>query len=223
MKWVTIAVLGLALATTALAGDNTNKIIKTKISGPGDGQPFEGIVNDDAGDPLLVLKCSELEMGKKNVEIRWLDPEHMPKAEDKLYFTWGETVKECAVEANCVGLAQLRNFYPEGKSTITVRVVFVGHVANRVKLGTIKPDYFIPVANSPGFWGSVIDDSGLKGKVEEGIQTPKYLDLSEYGAKVTVDTKNYEATFTWTYDPADGFIIEDGQLEIGLIQYQKPE
>ncbi len=102
-----------------------------------------------------------------------------------------------------------------------MRVVFVGHVANRVKLGTINPEDIIPVANSPGYWGSVVNAKGLKGKQEEGTPKPKYLDLTEYGAEVEVDTENYEATFTWTYQPTQGFYITDGQLDIGLIQYRK--
>jgi len=66
-----------------------------------------------------------------------------------------------------------------------------------------------------------VNPKGLKGKQEEGIPTPKYLDLTEYGAKVEVDAENYEATFTWTYEPAKGFYVTDGQLDIGLVQYQK--
>jgi hypothetical protein len=221
MRWALAILAALALAGAAFAGENTGKIISTKVSGPGDGQPFETIVNDAAGNPLMHIKCSEVGEGKKNIKVYWLDPEHMPDAEAKFYFTWDDKIQELAVEKNCVGLVQLRDFYPQGKSTITMRVVFVGHVANRVKLRTIKPENIIPVANSPGYWGSVVDAKGLKGKQEEGTPTPKYLDLTEYGAKVDVDTENYEAAFTWTYEPTEGFYITDGQLDIGLIQYQK--
>ncbi len=221
MRRILVGLTALALAAAAFAGENTGKIISTKVSGPGDGEPFETIVNDAAGNPLMDIKCSGVGQGKKDVKVYWLDPEHMPDAEAKFYFTWGNVVKEVLVGKNCVGLAQFRDFYPEGKATITMRVVFVGQVANRVKLGNIKPEYLIPVANSPGFWGSVVNPKGLKGKLEEGIATPKYLDLTEYGAKVEVDTENYEATFTWTYEPTEGFLITDGQLDIGLIQYQK--
>lgn len=221
MKWALVSFITLALAASAFAGENTGKIITEKFSGPGDGKPFEAIVNDAEGNPLMNLTCSVVEKGKKDVKVYWLDPEHMPDDQATFYFTWGDTVKEVGVKKNCVGLAQLRNFYPEGQATITMRIVFVGQVANRVKEGAIKPEYFIPVANTPGFWGSVIDNKGLDGTMEEGIQSPKYLDLTEYGAEVTVDTKNYEATFTWTYDPGTGFTVQDGQLDIGLIQYQK--
>ncbi len=221
MRWALFCGIGLALAVSAFAGENTGEIVTAKFSGPGDGKPFEAIINDDAGNVLMDVKCSEVERGKKDVRVYWLAPEHMPDAEASFYFTWGDTVKELNVKKNCVGLAQLRNFYPEGQATITMRIVFVGQVANRVKLGTIKPEYFIPVANTPGFWGSAVNDKGLEGNLEEGIETPKYLDLTEYGAEVNVDTENYEATFTWTYDPTTGFAVQDGQLGIGLIQYQK--
>ncbi len=222
MKRILVGLTALALAAAAFAGENTGKIISTKISGPGDGEPFETVVNDAAGNPLMTIECSGVAQGKKDVKVYWLDPEHMPDDEAKFYFTWGNVVKEVEVGKNCVGLAQLRNFYPEGKATITMRVVFVGNVANRIKPGLIKPEYIIPVANSPGFWGSVVNSKGLKGKREEGISTPKYLDLTEYGAKVEVDTESYEATLTWTYEPIeDGFFITDGQFDIGLIQYQK--
>jgi hypothetical protein len=221
MKWALVSCLALALAAATFAGENTGKIITAKYSGPGDGKPFEAIINDDAGNPLADIKCSEVERGKKDIKVYWLDPEHMPDAEANFYFTWGTVVQELNVEKNCVGIVQLRNFYPEGKATITARVVFVGHVANRVKLGNIKPAYFIPVANTPGQWGSAVNAKGLEGKLEEGVDTPKYLDLTEYGAKVVVDAQNYEATFTWTYDPSTGFAVTDGQLDIGLIQFQK--
>lgn len=221
MRWAIVSLAALALASAAFAGENTGKIISTKIAGPGGGNPFEIVVNDAFDNPLMHVKCSEVAEGKKDVKVYWLDPEHMPDAEAKFYFTWGDKVEEVLVGKNCVGLAQFRDFYPQGKATITMRVVFVGQVANRVKLGTIKPGNIIPVANSPGYWGSAVNPKGLKGKKEEGIPTPKYLDLTEYGAKVEVDTENYEATFTWTYDPAKGFYITDGQLDIGLVQYQK--
>ncbi len=103
-----------------------------------------------------------------------------------------------------------------------MRVVFVGHVANRIGLGAIKPEYITPVANTPGDWDSVVNNKGLKGKRAGGIVKPKYFDLTEYGAKVKVtNTENYEATFTYTYEPDTGFHIWDGQLDIGLIAYQK--
>lgn len=221
MRCVLVSLAALALAAGAFAGENTGKIVETKVAGPGDGQPFETVVNDAAGNPLADIACSELELGKKDVKIYWLDPEHMPAADAKFYFTWGDNVEECTVEENCVGLGQFRNLFLEGQSTVTMRVVFVGHVANRLKLGTIKAANFIPVANTPGQWGSVVNTSGLKGTLEEGLPGPKYLDLTEYGAAVSVDAQNYEATFTWTYDPALGFIIEDGQLELGLVVVQK--
>jgi len=221
MKRAIIILAAFALAATAFAGENTGKIIKTKFAGPGDGQPFEAVVNDDFGKPLMDIKCSDLERGEKDVPLYWLDPEHMPKAEAEFQFTWSDKVEDCVVESNCVGLVQLQNFFVEGGATITMRVVFVGHVANRVKLGVIKPEYIIPVANTPGEWDSVINTKGIKGKREGGIVKPKYLDLTEYGAKVTVDTENYEATFTWTYEPDKGFRIWDGQLDIGLVSYQK--
>ena len=221
MRWAIVCGIALALAVSAFAGENTGKVITAKFSGPGDGKPFEAIVNDGAGNVLMDIKCSEVELGKKDVKVSWLDPEHMPDAEAVFYFTWGDTVKELSVKKNCVGLVQLRNFYPEGQATITMRIVFVGQVANRVKLGTIKPDYFIPVANRPGFWGSAVNAKGLEGKREEGIQTPKYLDLTEYGAEVNAGAEKYEATFTWTYEPTKCFTVQDGQLDIGLIQYQK--
>jgi hypothetical protein len=216
-----VGLTALALAATAFAGENTGKILESKFSGPGDAQPFEAAASDAAGNPLVDLKCSEVSQGTKDVKFYWLDPEHMPDADAKFYYTWGDNVEEILVGKNCIGLAQLRDFYPDGKATFTMRIVFVGQVANRVKLGNIKPEYIIPVANSPGFWGSVINEKGLKGKREGGLPGPKYLDLTEYGAKVEVDAKNYEATFTWTYEPAGGFLITDGQLDIGLIQYQK--
>jgi len=221
MRWVLVCGIALALAVSAFAGENTGKIVTAKFSGPGDGKPFEAIVNDGAGNVLMDVKCSEVERGKKDVKVYWLDPEHMPDAEASFYFTWGNTVKELNVENNCVGIVQLRNFYPEGKATITMRIVFVGHVANRLKYGTIKPEYFIPVANTPGRWGSAVNAKGLEGKREEGIDTPKYLDLTEYGAEVNAGAEKYEATFTWTYDPITGLAVIDGQLDIGLIQYQK--
>ena len=221
MKWALVSCLGLALAATAFAGDNTGEIITAKFSGPGDGEPFEAIINDAAGNPLMHLKCSEVDQGTKDVKAYWLDPEHMPKAEASFYFTWTDTVKKLTVEKNCIGLLQLRNFYPEGQATITMRVVFVGQVANRMKYGNVKPEYIIPVANSPGYWGSTVNAKNLTGTLEEGIDTPKYLDLTEYGAEVAVDTKNNEATFTWTYDPTNGPVVRDGQLDIGLIQFQK--
>ena len=221
MRWMLVGLTALALAATVFAGENTGKILSSKFPGPGDNEPFEAAASDAAGNPLMDLKCSEVGEGKKDVKLYWLDPEHMPDADAKFYFTWGNVVEEVLVGKNCVGLVQLRDFYPEGKATITMRVVFVGNVANRVKLGSIKPGYIIPVANSPGYWGSAVNDKSLKGKREEGIPTPKYLDLTEYGAKVEVDTTNYEATFTWTYEPTAGFMVTDGQLDIGLIQYQK--
>lgn len=221
MRYLLVGLTALALAAAAFAGENTGEIIETKIPGPGDGQVFETILNDAAGNPLMHLKCTAVGQGKKDVKLYWLDPEHMPDAEAKFYFTWGDTVKEVLVGKNCIGLAQFRNFYPEGKATITMRIVFVGNVANRMKLGNIKPEYIVPVANSPGYWGSVINDKGLKGKREEGIPTPKYLDLTEYGATLEVDAGKYEATFTWKYEPVQGFMITDGQLDIGLIQYQR--
>jgi hypothetical protein len=221
MRYLLVGLTALALAAAAFAGENTGEIISTKVPGPGDGQAFETILNDAGGNPLMHVKCTAVGQGKKDVKLYWLDPEHMPDAEAKFYFTWGDKVKEVLVGKNCIGLAQFRDFYPEGKATITMRVVFVGQVANRVKLGNIKADYIVPVANSPGYWGSVINDKGLKGKREEGIPTPKYLDLTEYGATLEVDTTNYEATFTWKYEPTQGFMITDGQLDIGLIQYQR--
>jgi hypothetical protein len=221
MRWALVSLAALALAAAAFAGENTGKLISTKSAGPGDGQPFETVVNDAAGNPLMHFEDTAVGQGKKDVKVYWLDPEHMPDEDAKFYFTWTDKVKEVLVGKNCVGLAQFRDLYPEGKSTITMRVVFVGNVANRLKLGTIKPEYIIPVANSPGQWGSVINPKGLKGKLEEGIPTPKYLDLTEYGAKVEVDSENYEATFTWTYEPTRGFLIIDGQLDIGFIQYQR--
>ncbi len=220
MRWALVSLAALALAAAAFAGENTGKIISTKVAGPGDGEPFETVVNDAAGNPLMHVTCTAVAEGKKDVKVYWLDPEHMP-ADAPFYFTWQNKVKEVVVGKNCVGLAQFQNFHPEGKATITMRVVFVGNVANRVKLGNIKPEYIIPVANTPGQWGSVVNTNGLKGTLEEGVQTPKYLDLTEYGAKVDVDTNNYEATLTWTYEPAQGFMIAEGQLDIGLIQYQR--
>ncbi len=217
MRLFFVGLVALALAAGVFAGENAGKIISTKVAGPGDGQPFETVVNDAADNPLAAIKCTELERGKKDVKIYWLDPEHMPDAEAAFGFTWGDKIEPLTVEKNCVGLAQLRNFYVEGQATVTMRVVFVGHVANRLKLGTIKAEDFVPVANTPGQWGSVVNAKGLKGELEENLSAPKYLDLSEYGATVDVDATNYEATFSWTYDPAKGFIIENGQLDIGLV------
>ena len=221
MRWLIVSVGVLALAGAAFAGENTGKIISTKFAGPGDGKPFEAIVNDAHDNPLVNIKCSDLEQGKKDVKVYWLDPEHMPDEDAEFYFTWASKVEEVLVGQNCIGLVQLQNFYPEGMATITMRVSFVGNVANRIKYGNINPANIVPVANSPGQWGSVINTKGIKGKLVEGTPTPKYLDLTEYGVEVDVDTENYEATFTWTYEPVTGFIIADGQLDIGLIQYQK--
>jgi hypothetical protein len=221
MRRAIIILAAFALAATAFAGENTGKIIKTKFAGPGDGQPFEAVINDDFGNPLMDIKCSELERGEKDVKIYWLDPEHMPKAEAEFQFTWSDKIEDCVVESNCVGLAQFQNFFVEGGATITMRIVFVGHVANRIGLGVIKPEYIIPVANRPGAWDSVINTKGIKGKREGGIVKPKYLDLTEYGAKVKVDTEKHEATLTWVYEPDKGFHIWDGQLDIGLVSYQK--
>jgi hypothetical protein len=221
MRSILACGIALALAAWAFAGENTGEIVKAKFSGPGDGKPFEAMVNDEAGNPLMHLTCSMVERGKEDVKVYWLDPEHMPEAEATFYFTWGDRVEEVNVESNCVGLLQLRDFYPEGGATIEMRVVFVGQVANRMQVGAVKPAYIIPVANSPGYWGSVVNDKGLKGEMEEGIRSPKYLDLTEYGAKVAVDANNYEATFTWKYDPVGGLAVYNGQLDIGLVQYQK--
>jgi hypothetical protein len=221
MRWVLVSLTALALAAGAFAGENTGKIVKTKVAGPGDGQPFETVVNDAEDNPLMGIACSELERGEKDVKIYWLDPEHMPSATAPFYFTWGDNVEECTVEENCVGLGQFRNLFLEGQSTVTMRVVFVGHVANRLKEGSISADDFYPVANTPGQWGSVVNATGLAGTLEEGLPGPKYLDLTEYGATVSVDAQKYEATFTWKYDPTAGFIVEDGQLELGLVVVQK--
>jgi hypothetical protein len=221
MRWLIVSVGVLALAGAAFGGENTGKIISTKFAGPGDGKPFEAIVNDAYDNPLVNIKCSELEQGKKDIKVYWLDPEHMPDEDAEFYFTWASKVEEVLVGQNCIGLVQLQNFYPEGMATVTVRVHFVGNVANRIKYGNINPANIVPVANSPGQWGSVINTKGIKGDLEEGTPTPKYLDLTEYGVEVDVDTGNYVATFTWKYEPTKGFIIADGQLDIGLIQYQK--
>jgi hypothetical protein len=217
MRITLISLAVVALVGAAFAGENAGKILETKVAGPGDGQPFETVVNDAAGNPLMSVACSNLEQGKKDIKIYWLDPEHMPDAAAQFYFTWGDNVEPVTVESNCVGLAQFQNLFLEGQSTVTMKVVFVGHVANRLKLGTINAADIVPVANTPGKWGSVVNTKGVKGDLEEGIKTPKYLDLTEYGAKVTVDATNYEATFTWTYNQAMGFYIENGQLDIGLL------
>lgn len=221
MRRVIIILACLAAAASVFAGTNTGKIVKTKIAAPGVGKPFEVVVNDDAGNPLATLSCSKLDTAKGDVKIFWLDPEHMPDAEAKVNFTWGDKIQPCSVGKNVIGLMQLQNFNPDGGATITMKVVFVGDVANRLKYGTIKAADIVPVANTPGEWGSVVNTSGLKGKLEKGITEPKYLDLTEYGATVDVDTTNYEATFTWTYQPVKGLVVMDGQLDIGLMFVQR--
>jgi len=217
MRYFLVVVAAIALAAPAFAGVNTGKIVKTKIAAPGVGRQFDAVVNDDAGNPLASISCSKLDTEKGDVKIYWLDPEHMPQGDAPLAFTWGDKIENGTVEQNVVGLMQLQNFYPDGQATFTMKVVFVGHVANRLKMGVIKAADIVPVANTPGEWGSVVNTSGVKGKIEKGITAPKYLDLTEYGAKVEVDTTNYEATFSWTYEPAKGFVVMDGQLDIGLM------
>lgn len=221
MRWVLVSLTALALAAGAFAGENTGKLVESKVAGPGDGQPFETVVNDAAANPLMVIACSEVERGEKDVKVYWLDPEHAPAADANFYFTWGDQIEECTVEENCVGLGQFRNFFPEGQSTVTLRVVLVGQVVNRLKLGTISADDFHPIANAPGKWGSVVNAKGLEGDLEENLPGPKYLDLTEYGATITVDTQKKEATVTWKYDPTAGFIVAHGQLELGIAVVKK--
>jgi len=219
MRRTIVVLAALALAAAAYAVEKSD-IIKTEIAGPGDGQPFEIVINDDAGNPLATLTCSKLDEGKKDIKVYFLDPQHMPDPEANVNVTWGSEIKEVLVKSNVVAIIQLRNFHPDGQSTLTLKLNTAGSVANRLKYGNIKAENMVAVANTPGQWGSVVSTSGLKG---DGLKPPKYLDLTtEYGVKVNVDTAKWKsADFTWTYEPMKGLAVLDGQLDIGIMVVTK--
>jgi len=215
MRKFLIAVAALALVAAAFAGENTGKIVTSKVAGPGDSQPFATVVNDDAGNPLVEVTCTKLGEGTKDVKLYWLDPEHMPKDDANVDFTWGDKIENRTVKNNVAGILALRDFHPGGDATITVKVHFVGNVVNRLHYGEIKAANLVPVANRPGVWGSVVHTQGLKGE-SANLPQPKYLDLTEYGATIAVNG-NTDATVTWTYDPKKGFMVDYGQLDIGIM------
>ncbi len=224
MRYVLVVIGMLALAAgAAFAGKNLGEVVKTEAEAPGDGGAVDCTIKDKPGAELATFTCSEVGEGGKDLKVWWLDPEHMPAADEKVYFTWGTQVQEGAVESNVVGLAQIQNFNPAGGATITLKVYLVGHVANRLQLGSIKAADIVPVANVPGEWGSVVNTSGLKGEEEANLPGPKYLDLTEYGAKVDVNTTDYTATITWTYNyaGAKAFRVPNGQLDIGLFAFSR--
>lgn len=220
-----LVILAAALATAAFAGENTGKIVDMTYKLPTAGGPVDFTVTDKAGAELATLTCTKVGEDTKEIKVWWLDPEHMPNGDEELAFTWGDKVSTGPVKNHVLGLCQLRNFNPGNNATITLKVVFVGNVANRIKLDTFPVGNIVPVANIPGEWGSVVNPTGLKGEKEAGLPAAaKYLDLSEYGATVSVDKNNYTATIVWKYEysPNNNFAaIPNGQFEIGLMQFQK--
>ncbi len=210
----------LAFAGLAFAGENTGEIVKTKIANPGAGNPFEVIVNDAGGNPLVKVTCPKMDEGKGDVKVWYLDPEHMPKPDEKFDFTYASKMEEVDGN-NVVGLVQLQNFYPEGGAVVTVEISVCGSVLNRIKYGTLKETSFVAAGGIPGEWGSVVNTSGIKGDKEEGVDRPKYMDLAEYGVSVAYDAAGEKATFSYTHNPLKGSIIKDGQAELGILAVTK--
>jgi hypothetical protein len=223
MRKVMVTLAALAIATAAFAGENFGKIVETTYKLPNENGPVDFTITDKNGTELANVYCSEVGMETKEVKAYWLDPEHMPKPEDEVAFTWASKIETGSVEKHVAGLCQLRNFNPGNNATIKLKVKFVGHVANRIGQGLIKAADLVPVANIPGEWGSVVNDSGLKGDREANLPAPKYLDLTEFGATVAVDGTD-SATITWTYvyNPKSTFAsIPNGQFEIGLLIFNR--